>query len=143
MSDIYSPTNFPNGVNTGALVVNDSRMAAHAVIAVGTEAANVINVTVQLQDGLGNDLAAAAGVSAYLSDNDDGSSIAATAPDGGVAIGTDGLLIPLIAGKRFDLVSEVDGDIDIDITESGIDTWYLVVVLPFGKLIVSEAITFA
>ncbi len=140
---LYSPSNSPNGTDTGALAIGSVILPAAATIAVGAEAANVINVTVQLEDGLDNDLATVAMVSAYLSDNADGSTIAGTAPDGGVAIGTDGLLIPLIAGKRFDLVSEADGDIDIDITETGADTWYLVVKLATGGLEISDAITFA
>ena len=47
------------------------------------------------------------------------------------------------AAKAFDLISEADGDIDINIVESGVATWYLVLVMPNGELIVSDAITFA
>lgn len=111
-----------------------------AVITVGTEAANVINVAIQLNDAAGTALARRGFVSAYLSDDANGDSIVATAPDT-VAIGTDGVYIPLITGKRFDLVSEADGDIDINITKSGASTYYLVLVLG-DKLTVSGAITF-
>lgn len=45
--------------------------------------------------------------------------------------------------KAFHLISEVDGDIDINIGEDGVDTWYLVLVMPNGRLVVSGAITFA
>lgn len=100
---------------------------------VGAEDANVINVALQLNT--------AGSVFAYISDNADGSTVAGTAPDT-VAIGTDGLAIPLVAGKAFQLVSESDGDIDINITEDGADTWYLVVVLSTGEIRVSPAITF-
>jgi len=41
------------------------------------------------------------------------------------------------------VISEADGDIDVDITDSGTPTMYLVLVLPNGKLAVSDAITFA
>jgi len=47
------------------------------------------------------------------------------------------------AAKSFELISEADGDIDINITEAGVATWYLALVLPNGKLAVSDAITFA
>lgn len=110
---------------------------------IGAEAGNVINVGIQLNDAGGTALATRASVLAYLSDDANGDSINATAPDGGWAIGTDGLLIPLIAGKCAQLVSEADGDIDINITESGADTWYLILVLPNGLLVASAAITFA
>lgn len=108
---------------------------------VGAEATNVINVGIQLKQG--SNLAQRGSVFAYLSDDANGDSVAGTAPGGGVAIGTDGVAIPVVAGKAFQLVSEVDGDIDLDITETGADTWYLVVVLPSGELKVSGAITFA
>lgn len=110
---------------------------------IGSEAANVINVGLQLNDAAGTALATRATVLAYLSDDANGDSIAGTAPDGGWAIGTDGLLIPVVANKAAVLVSEADGDIDVNITESGTDTWYLIVVLPNGKLVASAAITFA
>lgn len=115
---------------------------------VGAEAADVINVAIQLKgEGTpgvqGADLDESAAVLAYLSDDSDGSSLAATAPSGGIAIGTDGLAIEHIADKAFLLVSEADGDIDLDITEAGADTWHLVVVLPNGDLAISDAITFA
>lgn len=109
---------------------------------IGEEADDVINVAIQLQDGT-QVLGERASVMCYLSDDANGDSIAATAPDGNVAIGTDGLAIPLVADKAFQLVSEADGDIDLDIGEAGAATWYLVVVTPDGQLHVSDAITFA
>ena len=80
---------------------------------------------------------------AYLSDDATGDTVTADAPSGGWAIGTDGLLIPVIASKVAYLTSEADGDIDIVITEAGAHAArYLVLVLPTGKHIVSGAITF-
>jgi len=109
---------------------------------IGAEAGNVINVGIQLKDSAGADLAVRGSVFAYLSDDANGDSVAGTAPDT-VAIGTDGLAIPLVAGKAFQLVSEADGDIDINITEDGADTWYLILVMPDGRRVASGAITFA
>ncbi|MBZ0287842.1 MAG: hypothetical protein K8I30_09530, partial [Anaerolineae bacterium] len=110
---------------------------------VAAQVGDVINVGLQLNDANGAALAVRGALYAYLSDDANGDSIAATAPDGGVAVGADGLAIPIVAGKAFLLVSEADGDIDLDITESGADTWYLIVALPNGKLAASAAITFA
>lgn len=112
-------------------------------INVGADAGTTVAITIQLKDSAGADLAVRGSVLAYLSDDANGDSIAGTAPDGGVAIGTDGLSIPLIAGKAFQLVSEADGDIDLVVTESGADTWYLILVMPDGKLVASGAITFS
>lgn len=110
---------------------------------IGTEAANAINVALQLRGVNGGDIAIRGNVFAYLSDDAYGNSIVATAPDGGWAIGTDGLLIPVVANKSAFFTSESDGDIDVTITESSTKTCYLVVVLPDGSLVVSSAITFA
>lgn len=112
-----------------------------ADITVGADAGTTVAVTVQLTDGNGDDLAIRGAVFAYLSDDANGDSVAGTAPDT-VAIAADGVAIPLVAGKCFLLISEADGDISITVTEDGADTWYLVIVLPNGKLVVSDAITF-
>jgi hypothetical protein len=114
-----------------------------ATITVGAEANDVINVAIQLKDYSGDDLAVRGSVQAFLTDASAGEAETATVPDGGVAIGTDGGCIPLVADKVFLLTSEADGDIDLDIEESGAGTWYLVIVLPNGKRVVSGAITFA
>lgn len=101
-----------------------------------------INVAIQLKDGkTGSDCSVRRSVLAYLSDDANGDSIVATAPSGGWAIGTDGLLIPLVSGKAAMLVSESDGDIDITITEAGAKICYLIVVAG-GILHASGAITF-
>lgn len=110
---------------------------------IGAEAANAINVVIQLKDGkTGNDAGERRCVFAYLSDDANGDSLAATAPTGGWAIGTDGLLIPVVANKAAFLVSEADGDIDVTITDTGTPTFRLIVVAG-GQLHASGAITFA
>lgn len=113
------------------------------VFAIGAQAGDVINVGIQLKDSAGADLAVCGSVFAYLSDDANGDSIAGTAPSGGVVIGTDGLAVPLVADKAFQLVSEADGDIDLNIEEAGADTWYLILIMPDGRRVASEAITFA
>jgi hypothetical protein len=114
-----------------------------ATIVVGAEDTNKINVAIQLKDYSGDDLAVRGSVQAFLSDATAGEAAAATAPSGHVAVGTDGGVIHLVTDKVFVLTSEADGDIDIDITEAAGATWYLVIILPNGKRVVSDAITFA
>lgn len=109
---------------------------------VGAEAANAITVSLQLTLN-DRDLGQRGGVLAYLSDDANGDSVAASAPSGGVAVATDGLAIPLVAGKTWLLVSEADGDIALTLTEATAKTFYLVIVLPSGELKVSPAIAFA
>ena len=107
---------------------------------VGAEVDNVRNIGVQVKDANGVNLTEPVALTAYLSDDADGSSVTSSAPDT-VAIGTDGLAIPLVADKVFQLVTEDDGHLDLDITEDGSATWYLVIVLPNGKLAISNEIT--
>lgn len=121
-----------------------SNTVAGVSFVIGTEAANVINVGVQLEDADGVAVAAVGVVTAFLSDDSGGDSISGTAPATSVAIGTDGAIIVELTTKlAWILQSESDGDIDIDITETGVDTWFLVVVLANGTQVVSAAITFA
>jgi len=117
--------------------------ALDAAITVGAEDTNVINVAIQMLDyDNQNEVNERVQVGFYLSDDANGDSIAATAASGGIAIGTDGLMIEWTDNKAGVLVSESDGDIDIDITETGADTWYLILVMPDGRLVASGAITF-
>lgn len=110
---------------------------------VGAEATDVINVALQLQSN-GKNVDARSAVLAYLSDDAAGDGVASTAPTGGVAEGTDGEIISEIdADKVFLLKTNATGAIDVDITDTGTPTFHLVVVLPTGKITVSDAITFA
>lgn len=118
-------------------------VAAGASFTVGDEDSNAINVAVQLTDRAGVDLAEAAALPFYLSDDDAGQTPSGTAPDGGIAIGTDGALIEHTDNVAGLAIFEADGALDIDITESGTETFYLNVVLPNGKIATSGAITFA
>jgi hypothetical protein len=110
---------------------------------IGAEAANAINVGIQLKDAAGANLAVRASVRAYLSDDANGDSIVAAAPSAGVAIGADGLLIPMVANKAFNLTSEANGHIDITISEAGVKQLFLILVMPDGRLVPSAAIAFA
>jgi len=112
-----------------------------ATFVIGAELADVKNIGIQFKDANGNECAERVSVFAYLSTDPEGDDIVGTALDT-VAIGTDGLLIPLVTGKAFQLISEADGDVDINITENATGTWYLILVMPDGSLVASGAITF-
>lgn len=129
----------------GVSSIGDLRnTVASASFTVGAEntGAGTINVAIQLKDWNGVDLAHRATLLWYLSSDANGDAIAA-ATSGGIAIGTDGLLIEWTANVSGIVTSEADGDIDVTLTEAGAGTWYLVLVLPGGRLAVSGAITFA
>jgi len=67
--------------------------AASATFTIGAEGSNAINVGIQLKDAIGADLARRGQVGFYLAGDANGDTLAAAAPNGGYAIGTDGLLI--------------------------------------------------
>ena len=111
---------------------------------IGAEASNIINVGMTFKDASGTAKAEGVCCQAYLSDDSAGNSIVATAPTT-VAAGTNGKIAALVAGKVFQFNPvAASGLLDINITlSSGAATYYLVVVLPNGKRVVSGAITFA
>ena len=126
-----------------ALDALDGKAYGVPTIVVGTEAANVINVAIQMKNLDEQDMAAACAVPFYLADDVVGLDPATAAPDGGIVIGTDGAMIEWTGNLSGLLVSEADGDIDIDMTDAGVMTKYLVLVMPDGSLVVSAAITWA
>ena len=122
----------------------DNTVVDSAGFTIGAEAANVITVAVQLKKPGGGDIAVRSCVRWFLSDDANGDSLVATAPDGGVAAGTDGWVSQTVTGKRGEAMSEADGDIDIAITHAaGAKTVYLGIILPDGAIVMSSAITFA
>lgn len=121
-----------------------SNLVGGVSFSIGAEASNIITVAVQLKDANLRDLAVRGHVGWYLSDDANGDSQVATAPDGNVAAGTDGIVVSTTTGKSGWAVSESDGDIDIAITHAaGAKTVYLIIRLPDGSLAPSGAITFA
>lgn len=122
---------------------NNRDLKVAAKFTIGTEAANAINVAVQLYDrNNGNEITERVALNWYLASNATGDAIA-SAPTGGIAIGTDGLLLEWTSNISGLVVSEADGDIDVTLTDTGTPTFYLVLVAPDGKLYPSAAITFA
>ena len=118
-------------------------MPVGATIVVGAEASDVINVTIQLTDYLGNDIAVAASIIAYTCTTSAGTTKETHTCSSEAAIGTDGDLEVILAKTTYHLISEADGDIDIDFTDTGTNSFYLAIVLPTGKIVVSDVITFA
>ena len=124
-------------------------LAYDVAFTIGAEDTNAITVNLQVNfgrndnDGDALPIDHVAHLDWYLSDDSAGDGVVATAPSGGVAGGTDGAVVPLVTGKAGFCTTESDGDVDFVITETGADTFYLVIRLPNGRLAVSDAITFA
>lgn len=111
-----------------------------ATITVGAEAGSTINVVIQLTDFLGIDLAIAASLIAYLSADSGGQSVGSTTSSE-TSIGSDGFLNVLTTKQVWRLTCEIDGDIDLDIVDTNTNTNYLILVMPNGTLVASDAIT--
>ena len=116
---------------------------ASATFSIGAEAANAITVSVQLLDAAGNELTESAAVVWYWANDAAGMTPTTVAHDGGTAAGTDGALIEWADNLSGLAISEADGDIDIVATDAGAFTTYLVLVMPNGKLMISDAVTHA
>lgn len=114
-----------------------------ATFTAGVEGSNARNVVVQLLDSRLKNVAERVSIIGYLSLEANGDAILASAPSGGVVIGTDGLAIPLVAGKAFLFTCETTGKFDITITEATALTFYIHLVMPDGTLVHSGAIAFA
>lgn len=82
-----------------------------ASFTIGSESSNAINVAIQLKYDKSRADTVRRAVLAYLSDDANGDSVVATKPDGGVAIGTDGLLLPVSPTLSNALI--LDGDLAI------------------------------
>lgn len=109
----------------------------------GAEAANVVNVAfVVKSDKNQNTLAVPSVIDFYFSDASTGLGYVATAPSGAVAIGTNGSLIDLTGAKKvFRGITTAAGLLDINITEAGAKTLYVVVIAPNQRIIPSAACT--
>lgn len=112
-----------------------------ASITVGAENTNVRAITIQLKDETGADMAVRTPVLAFLLLDANGDAFAATGGSTGIAIGTDGALLALVAKKVFLLISEADGDIDLTWTDTGTEAAYLALLMPNGRMVISDALT--
>ena len=113
-----------------------------ASFTVGAESGTTIDVAIQLKDYLGNDLANAAPVFAYISSDAAGLELAASGCTTDAAGGTDGKLLVLVAKTAYLLVSEADGDIDVRFTDTGSSGFYLNLIMANGKIATSGKIQF-
>lgn len=112
-----------------------------ASITVGAESANVRAITIQLQKADGTDIAERQSVRIAVLADANGDAFVTTGGSTGIAIGTDGALLPIVAKKLFQAISEADGDIDLTWTDTGTEVAYLAVILPTGKMVISSALT--
>ena len=116
---------------------------------IGAEAADVINVAIQIKgekDGeQGVNLGEPVALLAYWSDDAGGDGLGpiSAAHSGGTAIGTAGTLAELIADQVFLLITDLNGAINIDVTHVGAKTANFVVAAPDGRVFSSVSVVHA
>ena len=110
-------------------------------ISIGAETSNEITVTVQLQDSSGNNITSGNYVLyMFLSDDNEILQFTTDLPDGFVSgVGTFSEIITSV----YLLAVFENGEFELTISKTGEETWFLVVILPDGTFVVSEAISFA
>lgn len=111
---------------------------------VGAEGGDSILVELEVFDAEGNPLEEVKHLIAWLADGNGGPNPpTTTAPDGDVAISAKGtILIEHTADIYFELLTDINGELDFAIGESSTGTWYLNVVQDDGSIYISPAITF-
>lgn len=129
----------------GNLVANGldiTQKCADATVTVGAENANVRPITIQLKDAHGNDIDYVETVEILVFANAARTAFVATGGSTGIAIGTDGALLAVVAKKYFLATSEADGDIDLTWTDTGTEAAFIGVKLPNGRIVMgSQALT--
>lgn len=118
--------------------VHVSQPCVDASITVGDESANVRAITIQLKDALGRDINYVETVEIIVFSSAAMTGFA-TGGSTGIAIGTDGALLTVVAKKLFLATSEADGDIDLTWTDTGTESVAVGVRLPNGRVVVSAA----
>jgi hypothetical protein len=115
-----------------------------AAFTIGTKSSNTINVAVQLQDNRGQAIQQIGYCDVYLSDNADGTTLTATALTSNIVIGTNGVIIQTtVTEKAVAVISNKSGQFDLNLIQTASpQTYYMVVCMPDGSVVVSNAITF-
>lgn len=116
--------------------------AYDADITVGAETSTTtITVTIQLKDFAGNNLTIPASILAYTASDVAGLTYSITTVSTDTVAAT-GSLAVLIAKGAYVLTSTATGAIVLTVTDTAANSFYLVLVMPNGKLVVSDVITF-
>lgn len=121
--------------------IDITRPCVDASIVVSDESSNVRTITIQLKDAQGNDINYVETVEIIMFLDAGRLAFVVTGGSTGIAIGTDGALLAVVAKKYFLATSEADGDIDLTYTDTGTEVCYLGVRLPNGRIVMSSALT--
>lgn len=130
-----------NVVTNGKQATSPCVDASITVSAEGASVANQRDIAIQLKDAEGRDIDYVEEVEIGVFLDAGRLAYVVTGGSTGIAIGTDGALLALVAKKRFVATSEADGDIDLTWTDTGTEVAFLGVRLPTGRWVMSSALT--
>lgn len=146
-NSVLDELNTINGLTATAVELNAvaDGVLAGATIALETAGTGSQVVNVQLTDAAGSALAHSAVVQCFFSDAATGLGITGTGPTTvSIESGGAGALLAPLSGATTEvylLQTNATGAANIEVADSGSGTdWFLVIVLPNGKQIVSDAI---
>ena len=111
------------------------------LLSAGAESGDNIDVTVQVKDALGQNLAIRGLVRMWVGDAAFGGE-AAAAPDGGMSVPTGTLMQTITANKQIVVLTDATGKAVLRLTQSGSKTFYLMAELD-GRAYASGALVFA
>jgi len=134
---------FGNGVNGLYDVLKwFNNMPVDAEITIGAEGTNTIDAAIQLKDYLGNNVTIPTYLPAYCCTTSAGTTKETTTVSTEAAILTDGEILVVTAKTEYTLLSEANGKIGVRFTDTGTNSFYFAIVLPTGRIVVSDVITF-
>ncbi|MBC8499491.1 MAG: hypothetical protein H8D39_03075 [Candidatus Atribacteria bacterium] len=116
--------------------------AQTATIAVGTESGETFAPTIQLKDWAGNNLTVPAAIVCYVSNVATGLDVDTISGEVALTGSGNGAVSTLLTHYAWLLISEANGTISVTITDTGTGALYLVLVMPNGKLVVSDVMTY-
>lgn len=109
-----------------------------ATVAVSATATSPRPIVIQLKDSEGNDIDYVETVMVGVFSDVTRTAFTTTGGSTGIAIGTDGALLAMVAKKLFLATSEADGDIDLTHTDSGTDAAWIGIRLPNGIWVMGD-----
>lgn len=118
--------------------IDISPKCVDATVTVAAQVGDARAITIQLKDALGNDIDYVEEVEIGVFTTAARIAYAATGGSTGLAIGTDGALLALVAKKRFVATSEADGDIDLTWTDTADEAAFIGVKLPTGRYVMAN-----
>lgn len=125
----------------GNLMSNGKEVSSPCVdasVTVASASTSPRAITIQLKDADGNDIDYVETVMIGVFAAVDRLAFTTTGGSTGIAIGTDGALLALVAKKMFMATSEADGDIDLTHTDTGTDAAWVGVRLPNGRWVMGD-----